>query len=208
MTSKLASLHAGLVARKGEAMPAQTNPHFSYVDRPRPDVMHTELEERRVERPRWPHPAAQMSAVEPHGDPDGEAAQVAPQPSQRTPDKDEAEWTADTDRRRSAPSPVRQSAHIYQRRATDVVQPVEAPAKSAEPQNDPNSDADHDPALRHRFTFRMSHEQRHRLRLAAAIRDQSLQTILSDALNNHLDGLCACSLKDCACMAAVETAQR
>lgn len=111
------------------------------------------------------------------------------------------------DRRSPDPSPAPQPT--YQRRETDKPKPasVAQPVAGTTPDH-PHEDADHDPALRHRFTFRMTHEQRHRLRLAAAIRDQSLQTMLSDALDNHLNGLCACSLKDCACMAAAEAAQR
>ena len=36
MSSKLATLHAGLIARKGEARPAIAHAAFSYVDAPRP----------------------------------------------------------------------------------------------------------------------------------------------------------------------------
>lgn len=171
MTSKLASLHAGLVARKGEAMPALTNPLFSYVDTPRPAAI----------------PSARLR-------------QPAPSPEYGN------EGAAE---RRVWPQVARQAA------ANEVVRPTPAreiePAMVAKPPEvkfsppkPEHESVDSDHLHRHRFTFRMTQSQRRRLRLAAAVQDQSLQQLLSAALDNHLEGLCACSLKSCACLAAAE----
>jgi predicted HicB family RNase H-like nuclease len=69
---------------------------------------------------------------------------------------------------------------------------LHAPAREVEDSKHPG---------RYRLTFRMTPDQRRRLRIAAAKEDQSLQQLLSDALDGHLDGLCACSLRDCTCLA-------
>jgi len=149
MTSKLASLHAGLVARKGEAMPALTNPALTYVDTPRP-VHETSTNSQR-------HTMA--SAL-------GQPPAVATTPANRFSSSKEEE-------------------------------PVAVPSLQ-KPLLDTEEGSHHGP---YRLSFRMTKDQRRRLRIAAAQNDRSLQQMLSVALDNHLDGLCACSLKECACLA-------
>jgi hypothetical protein len=154
MSSKLASLHAGLIARKGEAAPAVAHPAYSYVDGPRP----------------------------------------APQPMRR--DGDGIEWrsfgapaalpSAD------APEPV--PALV---RATPPTPPAPEPVRAVPPQK-PAAD---DHAGPYRLTFRMTADQRRRLRIAAAKEEMSLQELLSNALDSHLDTLCACKLHECTCLA-------
>jgi hypothetical protein len=53
----------------------------------------------------------------------------------------------------------------------------------------------------YRFSFRMPADQHRRLRVAAAQKNISQQQALEQALENYLDGLCACSLKECNCLA-------
>lgn len=180
MTSKLASLHSGLVARKGEAMPAVSHPMFSYVDTPRPVAREVPAETRRA----WP-PAVQLDSPE---------SVAAPSASSVT--------------HSESPAPVATSESpppTVQTRPVPSVARAESRHVSTRSEGDEN-DVQNSP--RHRFTFRLTHDQHHRLRLAAAIRDQSLQHLLSEALDNHLEGLCACSLKDCACLAAAEAQRR
>ena len=149
MSTKFASLHAGLVARKGEAMPAITNPSMSYVDQ---------------NRNGWDQsrPLATVSN------------------------------TAVADRMLS----------IRSFTETDRSAPEPEDGNKTRPQVKPaiyKDNTDHH-ARPYRLTFRMGHNQRRRLRLVSAQTDQSLQHVLSDALDKYLDGLCACSLKECACL--------
>lgn len=185
MTSKLASLHSGLVARKGEAMPAVSHPLFSYVDKPRPAARDDRSAERRV----WPPVAEQPTA--------------ARQQSQPRHTHAEPEAVSDATFEQARLEPSMQSAEAP---AAQVTPPQLIAKTSAAPKVQHAEEAP-DLAARHRMTLRLDHEQHHRLRLAAAIRDQSLQQVLSEALDNHLDGLCACALKDCACLAAAEGRQ-
>ncbi|HEY8593949.1 MAG TPA: hypothetical protein VIL84_01795 [Devosiaceae bacterium] len=161
MTSKLASLHAGLVARKGEASPALSNPGFSYVDTPRPMPRPAFGNEFEPERRAGAQRAAERPAMQ------VVPRQVVPREPQR-------------------PGPD-----------------LKAVAAQAAPDaHHRDNETHHGP---YRLTFRLTHDQRRRIRIAAAQKDQSLQQILSDALDNHLDGLCACSLSDCRCLARQET---
>ncbi len=175
MTSKLASLHSGLVARKGEAMPAVSHPLFSYVDAPRREEKSADV----PPAPRaWP-PVRATREVE-----QLDELVTAEESGQSEPD-------------------VRPDEALEQRPFAPSVTPKSetAPRPAPHERHDHGTD-EHDSTYRHRLTFRMTQEQHHRLRLAAAIKDESLQHVLSEALDNHLDGLCACSLKDCTCMSA------
>lgn len=150
MSSKLATLHAGLIARKGEARPAIAHAAFSYVDAPRPA----------------PQPVRQDGGIEEHG------PSMAPQPAADVPVT-------------PAPKPVSAAPRPPAR------------VRAAPPQK--SEDNDHSKPFR--LTFRMSADQRRRLRIAAAKEEKSLQEVLSDALDNHLDTLCACALRECSCLA-------
>lgn len=190
MTSKLASLHAGLIARKGEAMPALSNPGFSYVDTARPAPVLTQV-------------SAQTQAQVP-----------APTPA-AAPIRDDSNDTKPTgltpDARQAPPPPVtakpivRQSPPLNREKST---RPSLEAATTLRAQREPVRKTEEDKRLQpHKLTFRMTQDQRRRLRIAAAQRDKSLQQILSDALDNHLDGLCACSPEGCTCLARNETRQ-
>lgn len=178
MTSKLASLHAGLIARKGEAMPALSNPGFSYVDTARPSPVLTQV----------PVPA---------------------------PVRDSSNGTKPTDFPEVEPTPpvtakpiVRQSPPLNREKPTQPNLKPNPEAITPRASREPVRKAEEDNHPRpHKLTFRMTQDQRHRLRIAAAQRDKSLQQILSDALDNHLDGLCACSPKGCTCLARNEARQ-
>lgn len=182
MTSKLASLHSGLVARKGEAMPAVSHPLFSYVDAPRREEKSAQAPAPRA----WP-PVKTTREVEPMDEP-----ATAVESEKSGPDVRPEEALEHRPFARAVPpaaeAPPRPEPEVVSRPAPVVRKP-----QGPEVQ---------DSAYRHRLTFRMTQEQHHRLRLAAAIKDESLQHLLSEALDNHLDGLCACSLKDCTCMSA------
>ena len=150
--SKLATLHAGLIARKGEARPAMAHAAFSYVDGPRPAPQPLRHDGEGIER----HSLVPAAALPPADAP------AAPQPE-----------------------PVRPP------------RPARTPARAAPPQK--SEDDDHSKPFR--LTFRMSADQRRRLRIAAAKEEKSLQELLSDALDGHLDTLCACAMRECSCLA-------
>jgi len=153
MSSKLASLHAGLIARKGEARPAIAHPAFSYVDAPRPAPQPLRQDGDGMQRRSF----ARAVAL-PSGD--------VPEPL--------------------APEPVRAAPRTPE------------PVLRAAPRRKP---VDDDHARHFRLTFRMTSEQRRRLRIAAAKGEKSLQELLSEALDSHLDSLCACELRECTCLA-------
>lgn len=140
MTHKVASLHAGLIVRKGEAVPAPLAPSHPFFETYRPaPVAHTF---KSSDAPR---------SITDRLNANREAAPASDAPPQ-------------------APMIV----------ATEAFK----------------SYHDH-----YRMTFRMTGSQRRRLRIAAAQSDRSLQQVLSQALDNYVDDLCACSLKNCTCMA-------
>ena len=163
MTSKLASVHAGLVARKGEAMPALSNPGFSFVDTPRP---------------------ARENAV--HIQPSTLASQT------------------------SEPGTTIDQPTGHRPPAQDIITSARPPSetvRAASPQKPVRQTLENSHSGPYKLTFRMTKDQRRRLRIAAAQRDMSLQQVLSEALDNHLDGLCACSLEACNCLARKQDQQ-
>ena len=173
MTIKLASLHAGMLVRKGEAVPVFSNPAVSYVDGPRPLQASDAAEVRRDVASADGLPLiAEKMMMDPRGD-------------------EEAIGLLTKEMNRAA---TRASAETGSR---PHLRAVGSPA----PRKPIRKDADgehHGPC---RFTFRMSPDQRRRLHVAAAQKGCSLQQSLCEALDKYLDGLCACSLKDCACLA-------
>jgi len=104
--------------------------------------------------------------------------------AESAPDKEVAAAQSTPTRRRA---PATGSAKVNGRRHLRAV-------TTAAP---PKADTD----AHYRLTFRMSQDQHRRLRVGAAQKGSSLQQLLSEALDKYLDGLCACSLNDCACMA-------
>lgn len=163
MSSKLASLHAGLVARKGEAVPAISHPSFSYTDTAWP----TE------QQAWWDDEDDRPSVI------DASVARLHP----------------------AATRPVERPAPV---RDDPPVRPVPRAVPAATEDKPVEAHAAGDTLGPYRLTFRMTHDQRRRLRIAAAKKDMSLQAVLAEALDAHLDSLCACSLRDCTCMAREE----
>jgi len=172
MSSKLASLHAGLIARKGEAAPAVAHPAFSYVDGPRPAPQSIRREADGIERRSFGAPAVPARDGSPWTDGRAEPTRV-----------DVLEP--------SAPEPVRTA-------------PPALEAVRAAPARKPATGGESRPF---RLTLRLSADQRRRLRIAAAKEEMSLQEVLSDALDSHLDRLCACALRECTCLARAENLQ-
>lgn len=173
MSSKLASLHAGLIARKGEAAPAIAHPAFSYVDGPRPAPQPIRREGDGIERRSFGSPAV--------------------------PARDGGPWTDG----RAQDIPV------------DVLEPsVREPVRTAPPAPEAVRSAPMrkpvtgDESRPFRLTLRLSADQRRRLRIAAAKEEMSLQEVLSDALDSHLDTLCACALRECTCLAREDNLQK
>lgn len=171
MSSKLASLHAGLVVRKGEAMPAISHPSFSYIDAPRPAPQPVRRDVDAGLRRSFASPAARLQRQDVEMKTDVEAM---------------------SDERFSRPFD------------DDAAPPPSQVVRPAVPRQPVEMGAADDRLGPYRLTFRMTRDQRRRLRIAAAKKDMSLQTLLSEALNAHLDSLCACALRECTCLAREE----
>ena len=135
MTSKFASLHANLLARKGEAAPVFSDPAVSYVAAPRPLQASDAAEVRRDVASADGLPLiAEKMMMDPHGD-------------------DEAIGQLTREMNRTA---TRASAET---RSPPRLRAVGSPAPR---------DADGEHYGPYRFTFRMSPDQRRRLRIVTA----------------------------------------
>ncbi len=163
MTAKFASLHAGLLARKGQAAPVFMNPAVAYIDDPRPIG---EADDDDVQRR------------------DVASADGLPLMAEKIGGDD-----------------------VSNGQLTPMMMNGIRPARAGPRKPRLVTDEDHHDSP-YRFSFRMPADQHRRLRVAAAQKNISLQQALSDALDNYLDGLCACSLKECNCMARQGEAQK
>jgi hypothetical protein len=163
MTAKFASLHAGLLARKGQASPVFVNPAVTYIDDPRP-MMDADDDDDAQRRDVASADGLPLMAEKVGGD-EVSNGQLTPMLNGGRP-------------------------------------------MAVRPPRRPRLSTDEDTHGPYRFSFRMPSDQHRRLRVAAAQKNVSLQQALSDALDNYLDGLCACSLKDCTCLAARDDAQK
>jgi hypothetical protein len=175
MTSKFASLYAGLLARKGEATPVFVNPAVSYIDTPRPDG---ESDGEVIRRNVASADGLPLMAEKAMADDDPAAGLT---PGVQGPVV-------------KAPS-TNGSSHLH---AVNGTAPRKRARKTIKREH-------HGP---YRFSFRIPADQHRRLRVAAAQKNISLQQALSDALDKYLDGLCACSLSDCNCMARQDDARK
>ncbi len=180
MTSKFASLYAGLLARKGEAAPVFTNPAVSYVDDPRPEG--EDDDGGMIRRNVASADGLPLIAEKAMGG-DDPAAALTP-----------GVIGALADGSGNGNGHHNHHPHL---RAVKTVSPV---IKAAPPKKRARkvNGGDHGP---YRFSFRMPADQHRRLRVAAAQKNISQQQALEQALENYLDGLCACSLKECTCLA-------
>lgn len=177
--SRYASLHAGLLARKGEASPALHSAFAgaSYVDAPAPeprdpgerrDATGADLPERALLLRKAPaFDAAGAPAREPAHDPAPDTPAVQPLP-------------ADAAARGCC-------------EGAEVTWPA-----------DPHAGIDR----LHRVEARLTAEQKRRLLTVAVQSGHSQQRILSDALDAWLDALCAGDMKECACLKARAPASR
>lgn len=164
MANKFATIHSGLLARKGEAMPAMSSHLAVYTDGPPPTAGgDTGAGRRDVAQPE----GLPLIATKTHDE---------PWFGRREPGDD---------------TPVRLAAPF--------VAEVDGRAETAG--EHPHGHGNRPPGGRYKLTLRLDVERRRRLRIVAAQHDRSLQRVLVDALDKYLDGLCACSMKDCACLA-------
>jgi hypothetical protein len=170
MTSKFASLYAGLLARKGEATPVFTNPAVSYVDAPRAQANGEDGE--MIRRNVASADGLPLMAEKAMGG-DDPAAGLTPGMAGALP---------------HAHTNNGSRAHLHA-------------VKTAPPKKRRARKVNGDHAGPYRFSFRMPADQHRRLRVAAAQKNISQQQALEQALENYLDGLCACSLKECNCLA-------
>jgi predicted HicB family RNase H-like nuclease len=278
MTAKFASLHVGLLARKGEAVPVFKNPNVSYVDAPPPDgdsVIRRDvasvdglplIADKKALADRYSDRYDAELALTPgldHPTDDGDEAAVGPwagkemngaaarapagpgkRPAAKTGEHAHEEHDgpyrfsfrmAAEQRRRLRIAAAQKDCTLSQAlgealdrhlagsgkesgngkskmkgaakpAADNAGQPSVVAAAPPEPIRAGTDDDHHGPSRR--FSFRMSPDQHRRLRLAATPKGWSLQHQLSEALDRYLDGLYACSLKDCACLARRDGGER
>ncbi|MCB2014764.1 MAG: hypothetical protein R3E11_13415 [Sphingobium sp.] len=161
----LASLSAGLLARKGGARPAMRRPQLG----------------------NFINPSLPSSVQEDLGWNDmGEEEAIAPAPLKMvTPETSSAAQTAPVP---SAPAPavVRQQENLAEQLGSEAAAEV-APATADKPKASKTS-----PKVRQRkskaaFTLRLDPQRHLRLRLACAVNNRSAQQIVTDALDAFLD---------------------
>ncbi|PLX32827.1 MAG: hypothetical protein C0605_17420 [Hyphomicrobiales bacterium] len=206
-TSKFASLHGGLLARKGQAAPAVPSPqsYVVYTDNPPPPERRpVETERRPVETERRPletewYPAEpEQRPVEPppfrpatRPAPET-AAPPAPPVVELVPDRLKRELKAAFPH---AGPPPPEPQHDC---ACDAGSKAEA---EAEAEAKPSAPYPARSAGKYQVRLRINAEQRRRLRTAAAQFGVSNQRILADALEAYLDKIGQSKLKSCSCLA-------
>ncbi len=170
MTSKFASLHAGLLARKGEAAPMFTNPAVTYVDA-RPPIEGDLPEEVRRDVSSvdgLPLIADKQALAERYSDHYDAELALTPGYDHPADDHDDEAATAPLAGKKMNGATAR------------------LPARSGKQSSARSGDhASHGP---YRFSFRMAAEQRRRLRIAAAQKDCTLSQALGEALDGYLAG--------------------
>lgn len=169
--AKYASLHAGLLARKGEASPAIPSSFAgaSYVDAPSPEPTSAPV------RP---------ATAQPDADPRRSLLQRRDIQAPETPQP------------------------LLARKPVPPVEPVSPPEPDLEARgccgaqlelpDDPHAGIDRVA----RAQFRLTPEQKRRLRTVAVQMNWPQQRILSDALDDWLDRLCEGEMSNCACLRA------
>jgi len=177
MSAKYASLHAGLLARKGEASPATPSPlgQVSYTDQP----------QRRDIEPSQPE-------HEPRAKRRSEASRFArkrPCPS-----------TDATRQPASAPDTGSDTPHEEASDTSASASPQGGCCSGAAAHNPPRPLPGPDAPLEHRAGVRLTTEQKRRLGTVSVQMNWSQQRILAIALDEWLDRLCATEMKDCACL--------
>ncbi|WP_291844796.1 hypothetical protein [Maricaulis sp.] len=175
MSARYASLHAGLLARKGEASPAIPSPmgQVSYndlpqrrdVDPPRPENLPREA--RRPDAPLFARKRPPKPSLAPSDPPTG---------SEKS-----GQQTSETPASASPPGGCCSGA-----------------ASPSPPPPLPGPDA----PLDHRAAVRLTAEQKRRLGTVSVQMNWSQQRILAIALDEWLDRLCATEMKNCACLKA------
>ena len=169
--SKYASLHAGLLARKGEASPAIPSSFAgaSYVDAPSPEPTSA---------------PARPATAQPDAEPRRSLLQRRDIQAPQTPQP------------------------LLARKPVPPVEPVSPPEPDLEARgccgaqlelpDDPHAGIDRVA----RAQFRLTPEQKRRLRTVAVQMNWPQQRILSDALDDWLDRLCEGEMSNCACLRA------
>lgn len=165
-SSRFATIHGGLLARKGEAAPAVRHPghQVSYGD----------------------HPPLPVSGG------DRAAPSRAAVQNGRAPDLPSRPATAPVATAAVATRPAPCVGKATDDAAGATVRP---PARAA------SSEEGWGRLPRARVSMRLTERQRRLIRIATAVLGRSQQSILSDALDGHLERLGATELKSCTCFA-------
>ncbi|OLF80808.1 hypothetical protein AWH62_13885 [Maricaulis sp. W15] len=177
MSAKYASLHAGLLARKGEASPAIPSPlgPTSYTDQP---------QRRDIDPPR---PENQPREQQCHNTPLF-ARKRPPLPADAAPPPRHAPDTGSgTPGQQASETPASAS-------------PPGGCCSGAAPPNPPRPLPGPDAPLEHRTAVRLTAEQKRRLGTVSVQMSWSQQRILAIALDEWLDRLCETGMKNCACL--------
>ena len=197
MSSKYASLHSGLLARKGHASPAIPSPlaHVSYTDEPH--------ERRDIE----PQANAPLIARKPeHAPTENTPAQHGEARGLRRLPTRPAESPSPRPVRREAPASAPSSSAESHARETSSrdTPPVESGCCGgmAAMASDEAHHEHYDPASVFKAGVRLSAEQKRRLKTVAVQMNWSQQRILSEALDQWLDKMCEREMKNCACLRA------
>ncbi|WP_297732683.1 hypothetical protein [uncultured Maricaulis sp.] len=179
MSAKYASLHAGLLARKGEASPA--------IPSPLGQVSYTDLPQRRDIDPPRPENLARE-------DDDTRSSLIARKTA--SPAGKPAPVAHPASESGSGPSARR-------RRETPAsASPLGGCCSGGAAPNIPPPLPGPDAPLEHRATVRLTAEQKRRLGTVSVQMNWSQQRVLAIALDEWLDRLCANEMRNCACLQA------
>lgn len=170
--TKFASLHSGLLARKGQAEPAIPSalPHIAYTDNPPPEYSSEQ-----------PVPAVRRTA-------------------QEKPDEPNPKQILKLDTRRLNQEIETAFPHSEQR-VYEAVQETPCACGPAADNLKEETGRRPKKKQKYQVSLRISAEQRRRLRTVAAQLGVSNQQVLQDALSSHLDRLGQSELKTCRCLA-------
>lgn len=201
-TFKFASLHGGLLARKGQAAPAVPSPHpqMIYTDNPPPHSNDSPPAARHSTALAGPPQTIRLDPKRLQQ----ELATAFPlsAPPLTPPEEKTPEGTPPEDR---VPEDIVSKDIASKDSASkDNARESTAPCACASPMAEP---APVSSKRKYQVRLRINGEQRRRLRTAAAQFGVSNQHILSDALEAYLDQLGVSELKNCACLARLARPQ-
>ena len=213
MKHQFASIHGGLLARKGEASPAIPSPlsHVTYIDEaPQPTVANDARRDIELSAP-----AALMKtkpAVSPEVSPEIRSEAAPETQPEIQPSISAAPPVAQVEPRVEAPVQVPVRAPVHADYAADEARSDSASASaggccggfaqgsaetvvSSRPIASPN-----DQKRTEKASMRLTGEQKRRLKTVAVQMNRPQQDILSEALDAYLDEICGREMKNCACL--------